>query len=354
MHILVASEYIFGNSGDIDYFWASDLKDMIEIRLPEERQHRLPFFLAMEEWVAKNLPPDDYIFSWRVNPTVICGRNQDIALEVDLPYCRAENIDVVRRRSGGGCVYADMNNYMFSFVTPGGDVEHNYARYTTACASMLKSLGVDATVSGRNDILVNDAKIAGNAFYRLSDRSIVHGTMLYDFDPVRLSRAITPSKAKLESKAVKSVGMRVTSLKEQKIRLSLEEFGTYAIHYFCSGRFLMLSDDNVREIEKIEKRYYDPVFLFGKAGVNGNTVTRKCRIENVGEFQTEIAVDESGFIASVELRGDFFALGNLRTIETALKGVHYEKSAIKKALQGFDISGIVRNLDLEQLCDMLI
>ena len=83
---------------------------------------RLPFYLAAEEWAARVLPPDDYFFAWRVAPTVICGRNQDMAAEVDLDYCRTHGIDVVRRRSGGGCVYADRNNWMFSYITPSDEV----------------------------------------------------------------------------------------------------------------------------------------------------------------------------------------------------------------------------------------
>ncbi len=327
---------------------------MIEVRLSEEHQRRLPFFLAMEEWVAKNLPADDYIFSWRVNPTVICGRNQDISLEVNLPYCRSEGIDVVRRRSGGGCVYADMNNYMFSFIAPGSDVEQNYIRYTNACASMLQSLGIDATVSGRNDILIGGAKVAGNAFYRLSDRSIVHGTMLYDFDSVRMSCAITPSKAKLESKAVKSVDMRVTSLKEQNIALSLEEFGTYAMEYFCSGNSLTLTDNNILEIEDIERGYYAPAFLYGRRHTKHETIKRNKRIDGVGEFQVELTLADGGCITNVEFRGDFFEMGDVKMIETVLIGVSYDRSAIEKALQYIDISAIIRNLERHQLYDILI
>ncbi|MDE6131459.1 MAG: lipoyltransferase, partial [Muribaculaceae bacterium] len=70
----------------------------------------LPFYLAAEEWVARELPRDEYFFTWIVDPTVIFGRNQLIDAEVDLEYCRRHGIRTFRRRSGGGCVFADRNN----------------------------------------------------------------------------------------------------------------------------------------------------------------------------------------------------------------------------------------------------
>lgn len=145
----------------------------------------------MEEWAARSLPAAEYFFSWRVEPTVICGRNQEIDKEVDLDYCRREGIDVVRRRSGGGCVFADMDNFMFSYICPGDEITVTFARYTTMIADALCKLGLDARATGRNDIVIGERKVSGNAFYHLPGRCIAHGTMLYDFNPAMMSRAIT-------------------------------------------------------------------------------------------------------------------------------------------------------------------
>lgn len=121
---------------------------------------RLPFFLALEEWVARRLPAGNYFFSWQVNPTVICGRNQEIDKEVNLAYCRANGIDVVRRRSGGGCVFADRQNFMFSFITDSNDrVAEVFSRYTAMIADALRKLGFDAIESGRNDITIGEKKV---------------------------------------------------------------------------------------------------------------------------------------------------------------------------------------------------
>ena len=329
---------------------------MIEVKLPVDAQERrLPFYLAMEEWVAHNLPSDEYLFAWRVKPTVICGRNQDMPSEVNLAYCRENGIDVVRRRSGGGCVYADMNNYMFSYIAPGENVDTNFGRYTSALASMLQSLGIDAQISGRNDITVNGAKIAGNAFYQLQGRSIVHGTMLFDIDRLRMASAITPSKAKLTSKAVKSVESRVTSLKDLGLKMTVEEFGKYAIDYLCQGQQITLTKHDIVEIEKTERRYYDPAFLYGRIRNDSPSILRSFkRIDNVGEFYVEISLTPDRKIDRLLLSGDYFFTGDVaQEIEKPLEGTAWEAKELEATVKRLNTGSVIRGLTPAHLLELL-
>ena len=87
------------------------------ISLPDQHTRRLSFYLAMEEYVARHLSEPDCFFMWQVEPSVIFGRNQVMENEVNIDYCRANGIHIYRRKSGGGCVYADMDNVMLSLVT---------------------------------------------------------------------------------------------------------------------------------------------------------------------------------------------------------------------------------------------
>lgn len=330
---------------------------MKHILFPDRRIRPLPFYLAAEEWVARRLPPDDYFFAWRVSPTVICGRNQNIAAEVDLDYCRENGIDVVRRRSGGGCVFADMQNYMFSYITAGDAVQSVFARYTTTIAAMLCSLGIEAGANGRNDIVVADGrKISGNAFYHLPSRCIVHGTMLYDIDPRHMSRAITPSRAKLLSKGVQSVPMRVTCLREQGLTMDIEEFCAYAVAALTDSE-LRLSEKDVAQIEEIERSYRDPEWLRvgDKACDRRDTIVRHAHIDGVGEVQAEIVLDGAGRIAAVGLTGDFFLLGDPdEFIVSRLRGVPYARGAILDALAAADPAKAVAGLNREAFADVLI
>ena len=225
---------------------------MKNIALPPLKDRSLVFFLAMEEYVARKIEGDSF-FVWRVNPTVIIGRNQDLEAEVNLEYCRENRIEVVRRKSGGGCVYADKGNIMVSYVSGRGDVTEVFGRYLDAVTDCLRSLGLDAEKSGRNDVLVDGLKVSGNAFQMLPDRSIVHGTMLYSVDFDVLETAIRPPVEKLERHGIASVRQRVTNLSDhldpQRID-SVEDLEEYMVRYFTDGEVVLTMDD-VAEIERI-------------------------------------------------------------------------------------------------------
>ena len=193
------------------------------ITLPDEKIRPLSFYLAMEEYVARQPDVADCFFLWQVEPTVIIGRNQQLENEVNLDYCRQHGIQVFRRKSGGGCVYADEGNIMLSYITHDERVNFTFNRYINLVALVLCRLGIDAKATGRNDILIDGRKVSGNAFYHLPGRSIVHGTLLYDTNMENMVGAITPSDRKLVSKGVKSVRQRIALLKDYT-DLTLEEF----------------------------------------------------------------------------------------------------------------------------------
>lgn len=102
---------------------------MIYVELPDDRVRRLSFYLAMEEYVARHMDERDFFFMWQVEPSVIFGRNQLIENEVNLEFCRNRGIRTYRRKSGGGCVYADMKNIMFSYITSEENVGFTFNRY---------------------------------------------------------------------------------------------------------------------------------------------------------------------------------------------------------------------------------
>ena len=100
---------------------------MKHIVLPEVKDRSLVFYLALEEFVAREIEGEAF-FVWRVDPTVIIGRNQDLEAEVNMDYCREHGVEVVRRKSGGGCVYSDKGNIMISYISGRGDVSEVFER----------------------------------------------------------------------------------------------------------------------------------------------------------------------------------------------------------------------------------
>ena len=229
---------------------------MKHIVLPEVKDRSLVFYLAMEEFVAREIEGEAF-FIWRVNPTVIIGRNQDLEAEVNMDYCREHGVEVVRRKSGGGCVYSDKGNIMISYISGRGDVSEVFERYLDMLTSCLRSLGLPAEKSGRNDILVDGRKVSGNAFHMLPDRSIVHGTLLYSTDFDALEAAIRPPVEKLERHGVASVRQRVTNLSEcldPSVISCVEQLEDYLVSRFADTE-IRLDQQQVDAIEKIAEEY---------------------------------------------------------------------------------------------------
>lgn len=322
---------------------------MKHVIFANKAKHRLPFYLAAEEYVAHSLPDDDYFFIWQVEPTVICGRNQFIDLEVNLDYCAKNNINVYRRRSGGGCVYADMGNLMFSYITPTDEITSTFSRYTSTIAQMLQPLGLDARATGRNDILVAGQKVSGNAFYHIPGHSIVHGTMLYDTNLEFMTNAITPSRSKLASNHVQSVESRITMLK-QHIDMDIEQFRQFAVDSLASSHYL-LSQKDIEAICDIEQNYYSDDWIYRKC--LGNDSTINVAEQNVGQLSLTLDLC-SGQIKDIDLTGDFFLLSDLDNgLLRHLKGCAPTRQALTEALNGIDCSRIISGLSTERFIEIL-
>lgn len=228
--------------------------------LKDQTDRRLSFYLAMEEYVARHMgDDDDLFFMWQVKPTVIFGRNQLMESEVNVDYCRTHGIEMYRRKSGGGCVYADRSNVMLSFVSKEENVALTFNRFVNMLLLVLRRMGIEATSTTHNDVMIGDRKVSGAAFYHLPGRSIVHSTMLYDTDMEHMLHAITPSKEKLESKGIKSVRQRITLLKDHT-SLSLEVFKALVRQTLCQGERLLTSED-VSGIEQLEQTYLKEEFI---------------------------------------------------------------------------------------------
>lgn len=348
----------FGDLPEICYFWASKQnlspdkpRIMIHLRLPGGLACRLPFYLAMEEWAATCLPANEYFFSWVVDPTVIIGRNQDLMTEVNLDYCRRHGIDVCRRRSGGGCVYADCSNIMLSYICPSTDVASAFGRYTDTVVSRLRAMGIMAEATGRNDITVDGRKISGSAFYRLKDSSIAHGTMLYDIDAERMLNAITPSRAKLESHKVQSVESRITMARTHRPDLSFDKF----CHLLSDGLTtdqLMLTAADIAAVQKLEQRYYEPSWILH--GMSAGRSERQQHISGVGMVAVSAVLDDVGRIDGIDVVGDAFVSDDFDCVVNRLRGCRPLASEMAVRLGDMDVSHYIAGLSNSRFIDLVL
>jgi lipoic acid synthetase/lipoate-protein ligase A len=241
---------------------------MKQILVPSGR--RLVWYLALEEYLAAHVK-EELLFGWIVPPTVIFGRHQVMQNEVNVPWCQEHGVQMYRRKSGGGCVYADTGNLMLSYISPSQHSEEVFLHYLDFVSEALRAIGYPAVTSEHNDILVNGRKVSGNACYALPTGTIVHGTMLWDVDFAALQQAITPSREKLAKHGVESVRQRVANLKtvllEGAVCAGRQEQVTdtaglmrrmFAL--MCSSQEA-LSPQDVQAVDILERDYLDPAFI---------------------------------------------------------------------------------------------
>lgn len=227
--------------------------------LLEGQLKSVAFYLAMEEYVARHVAEDECFFMWQVEPSVIFGRNQVIENEVNLDFCHEHGIHVYRRKSGGGCVYADSDNVMLSYVSKGDSVGLAFNQFIQMVLLVFRRMGVEAVGTQHNDVLIGDRKVCGTACLHVDRRNIVHGTLLYDTNMDYMLQAITPSREKLQSKGIQSIRQRITLLKDH-VSLSLEEVKALIRQTLCDGE-LTLTEEQVGEIEQTEQEYLMKDFI---------------------------------------------------------------------------------------------
>ena len=312
--------------------------------------HQLPFYFAVEEYVARHYTDDDYFMGWRVNPTVMLGRNQLIDNEVNTDYCKEHKIDIFRRKSGGGCIYADKGCIQFSYISRSVNANKAFADYMQRMADLLKGLKIDAQLSGRNDILIDETKVSGCAFYQLSNRSVLHNSLLFDTQLDHLSNALTPAKEKLQSKGVASVRQRVTNVSTYT-QLDILAFMDYVRQEMCGTKVLELTEEDMKGVAEIEKELSSDDFVYGKNPKY--SLVRKHRFEGVGTLEAHIEL-KNNIIGSINMVGDYFLLGDIdHDFLSLLKGCEFTREAVEERLEDIDLSTIIRGLKLRQFLRLL-
>ncbi|MDD4193943.1 MAG: lipoate--protein ligase [Acholeplasmataceae bacterium] len=322
---------------------------MILVRHHNEGNLKPYFYFALEEYILTHLLKDDetYFFTWEIHGVVI-GKNQLIENEVNLNFLRDHHIDIYRRPTGGGCVYADHRNTMFSIITKKKNTQFSFKTYLSKIIDSMKLLNIDLTFSGRNDLLFEGKKISGNAFLQNKHGMLMHGTFLYDCDLETMVRAITPSDEKLVSKGIDSVRSRVTNLKPYLGGLTQEQL----IKHFentLTFQTYFLSDEEVQLILEMAKKYEDPTWIYKKQPPHTKTLKRRL---SGGLF--EIILDLSdGYIRSLSIRGDFFDTKSLESFEKQFQNVSYDLDTIEKILMNHPIEDYILDANSKEFIELL-
>ncbi len=310
--------------------------------------------LATEYYVAMKKDFGEAVFMlWANKPTLVVGKFQNTIEEINSEYVKEKGINVIRRMSGGGTVYHDLGGRQFTFIVRGAGMKISFKEYLEPIVDALKNLGVDACMTGRNDLTVDGKKISGNAQYKVGDITVHHGTLLFESDIEAVVCSTNVDPYKIISKSIKSVRERVTNIKEHlPINMTVEEFDRHIINAVCpEGREYILTDGDRAEIEKIadEKfRGYDNIY--GK--------NPKYQIEKTGRFaggKVTLLLDiKNDVIISAKLYGDFFAAENVWKIENLLEGCHYDYQSVLTSLKNGVEENTIYSVTLDELAKLAV
>ncbi|MBR1549004.1 MAG: lipoyl synthase [Bacteroidales bacterium] len=321
------------------------------IEISDSAQRRtVPFWFAVEEFVARHWTDDDYFVIWQVDPCVMVGRNQLVDNEVNVDYCRRDGIAITRRKSGGGCIYSDGGCLLFSYINRSADAAGTFERRMRDTASTLEAIGVKAELSGRNDLMVDGKKVGGAAMYRCGERVVMHNSLLFSTDMARMQKAITPSHAKLQSKGVASVSQRVGNVGDHT-SMSISDYAAEARSVLCGTEVRCMTDAELREVAELERFIGSDEFIYG---CNPKySVSRRARLEGVGTIDAGIEF-RNGIIQAMNFTGDYFLLCDIdAALFAPLKGVEFSREAVARAVEGIAFGDIVRGLTVDGFLDLL-
>ncbi|MFD2612236.1 lipoate--protein ligase [Paenibacillus gansuensis] len=319
--------------------------------IDNELQYDPSVNLAIEEFALKHLNIEqEYLLFYINEPSIIIGKNQNTMEEINLPYVKDHNIHVVRRLSGGGAVYHDKGNLNFSFITKDdGKSFNNYKKFTEPVVRALRSLGVQAELTGRNDIQVGERKISGNAQFSTRGRMFTHGTLLFNTEMEQVVNALNVNPEKIQSKGVKSVRSRVANISEFLSKpMTIEQFKEYILHAIYEGRpveqYKLTEDDWSRIHDISSNRYRNWDWNYGQSPAYNFRNSR--RFEGVGSIDVRLTI-EQGRITNAQIYGDFFGIHDVSELAARFIEIRHTEEDVRKALDGVDVKPYFGNIDKE-------
>ncbi len=311
-----------------------------------------PYYnMAFEEYCLRHVDENTFFYIWQNNPSVILGCNQDVYKEVDIDFCNANNIEIVRRATGGGMVYHDLGNVNYSIISKNGTINSIQIIIDALTAIGLK----DIHSNGRNDIFHKNKKISGTAMRVDGERCLFHGTLLYDLDLDRIEKVSNPNFGKVKRKAVASnptVVENVKPLLEPTIT-NVNDFMAYLNKLLNgnNGQEIMLPRTSIQEIEKLaNNKYRCEEWIMGLPSDYDILLNHQT---DAGQIMTYIKL-KNDVVENIQFKGDFLGKRDVWELEKMLLGVSYRKEIIKEKLNTINISDYFLHASIDEGVAMII
>lgn len=322
------------------------------------KSHNPAYNIALEAYAFRELRDEDELFIlWINEPTIVIGKHQNAIEEINKAYTDKHGIHVVRRLSGGGAVYHDLNNLNYTIISNKAEEgAFDFKTFSQPVIESLADLGVTATFTGRNDLEINGKKFCGNAQAYYKGRMMHHGCLLFDVNMTVLGNALQVSKDKIESKGVKSVRARVTNiLDELPEKITVQEFSDRLLdkmkELYSDMTEYVLSDEELTEIEKLaDEQFGTWDWTYGQSP--DYTIKRSVRYP-AGKLISYVKVEKS-VVTGIKIYGDFFGIKDVSDIEEELIGLRYEYQDILAKLQTIDTTPYFTNITPQEIAGAIV
>lgn len=306
-----------------------------------------PYFnMALDEFCLENIVSDEpYFYLWRNRPSVIIGLNQNAYSEVNLRYLEDHRINLVRRVTGGGAVYHDLQNLNYTIIGPAGLTPQ-------PMVDALLRLGAPAELTGRNDIFVEGRKVSGYARRVSKEQEIIHGTLMYDVDLETLTKVLDTPGSKMQAKGIGSVRSRVANLKDYLPGFkSLDEVQAALQEILSDGDGQMeLSEYQLSEVQKMASEKFSTWdFIYGRS--RQTDLLRKAKLP-CGTVEVAVSLDH-GLISTINFTGDFLFDNPPEELAAKLIGCRFERDAIASVLGGTDVATYFRDTSAEDILKLI-
>lgn len=316
-----------------------------------------PYFnLALEEYVFEHMDrKKEYFMLWQNYNTIVVGKYQNTAEEINQQFVDEHSIKVVRRLSGGGAVYHDKGNLNFTFiVNQAPDAEFNFKVFVVPVVRALKKLGVKAEFNGRNDITINGQKFSGNSQYMRHGRLLHHGCIMLDSNLTTVADALKVKDAKFNSKSVKSVRSRVTTINANAPRhISMDEFkNTLRECALENGEMEVytLTEQDIAAVNRLrDEKYATWEWNYGRSPEYDLRVERKF---DAGLVAIHLQA-ESGRIKQIHFSGDFFGNGEISELENAMISLRLDKH-LEQNLDPLNVGYYINGVSAQDIANMLL
>ncbi len=314
--------------------------------------------LAIDEYFLIHKPMQLFTL-WINDNCIVLGKNQNSYKEINRQFVNDNNIKVVRRLTGGGAVFHDLGNLNFTFIEPNATKHFlDFKKFLTPIIKALKTIGVEATVSGRNDILIDHKKFSGNAQYLHQGWLLHHGTIMFSVSISDVMQALNVNPLKIKTKGISSIKSRVTNIKEHlKQDISIDEFKQVLINemfkqFPMMKEYELTSEDKVKIKQLRDSKYATWEHNFGKNP--DYQINHTTYIPAVGIIDIYLNIKNS-IITNVKIYGDFFAKKSLDEIEKILENTRYEKVTIfNKLLEINNFNDYFNNLTPKELVELIM